>query len=133
MKSRETIRQARTSTPDTERGSYSPPTLEQMEPRLLLSAGLLDVDPTEPIINYNNTGTIVYDAASEALSVDATPLAIQLVSSTRPGLILTSAPSSFRIDALVDDVGDLIGGVSGDDLSVTGSVDFAEDSVPDIT
>ncbi|MDP6047547.1 MAG: SdrD B-like domain-containing protein [Phycisphaerae bacterium] len=110
---------------------YSPPTFEAMEPRLLLSAALLEIEPIHPIMAYDNTGTVVYAEASDQLTVRATPLSFQQNAGDIPGLIF--GPSSFEIDAIIDAAGDLVGGVPGDDLLVTGAVDLDGDFVADLT
>ncbi len=110
---------------------HSRPTFEPMEPRLLLSAALLEIEPLNPILAFNNTGTIMYAEASDQLSVRATPLSFQQNAGDLPGLIFE--PGSFEIDAIIDAAGELIGGVPGDDLVVTGAVDLNGDLVADET
>jgi len=124
MKSRETTRHIKTSALTTERRSYSPPQFETMEPRLLLSAGLLDIAITQPLLTFNSGGEIAYDAASDALTVDATPLSLV---GGGPSEIITG-DANFRIDALVDSDGDLIDRAAEDDLMVTGTMDI--DGIP---
>jgi len=128
MKSRETTRQINTSALTTERRSYSPPQFEPMEPRLLLSAGLLDMDIAQPLLTFNSGGEIAYNAQLDELTVDATPLSLV---GGGPSYIITG-DADFRIDALVDSDGDLTGGAAGDDLSVTGTIDFGGGPVTDV-
>jgi len=121
----------RKSDPTERLPQLSPPAFEEMEPRLLLSATLMELAPELPLLAYNNTGTIEYAAASEELTVRATPLSFQQSPATAPGLIF--GPSSFEIDALIDNAGELIGGVVGDDLKITGGVDLDGDYIADLT
>jgi hypothetical protein len=48
-----------------------------MEPRLLLSAALLEIEPVHPLMAFDNTGTVAYAEAGDQLSVRATPLSFQ--------------------------------------------------------
>ena len=72
-----------------------------------------------PFISYDNQGTANYNAATDAFSVEGSPLAIR-VSGNPPAII--SGPERFDINVEVDNTGALIGGVPGNDLVVTGAV-----------
>jgi len=97
--------------------------LERLEDRQMLS--LIGVVPTYPVVAYNNTGVLTYDAAAQTLSVDATPLSFRLSPSTPPRVI--TSPRDLMLQIRVGNDGALIGGVPGDDLVVTGQVDIDGD------
>ena len=83
-----------------------------------------------PIIAFNNTGVLNYTAADGLLSVDADPLAILFNAGDPPALVFDSTtlgPADVLINIIVDNAGNLVGGVPGDDLYVTGSVDLNGD------
>ena len=102
--------------------------LESLEDRRLLA--LLGIDPTgPPSLFANNTGSVSYDATTNRFSADATPLTF----TNTPVLGFIFAPSSFDLQIEVDENGDLIGGVAGDDFVVTGSVDLDGDFIADVT
>ncbi len=105
--------------------------IENLEPRLLLSSTLLGVQPDNPILNYDNGGTLEYDASNQALLVDATPLNIEDGTGGLPDFIF--APSDFRIQAVIDNTGALVSGVAGDDLIIEGAIDLTGDFIPDLT
>jgi len=102
--------------------------IEQLEPRLLLSADLIGIVPEEPIIRFNNTGTVEYNAGTQQLDLQATPL--EFVNGPTFNLFFSG---TFEISALIDNTGTLVSGVVGNDLEVNGSVDVDGDFVPDFT
>ena len=104
----------------------APARLEPLEERLLLS--LLGVVPELPAIVYNSTGTIAYDSASEQLKVEASPLYFRQ-SGTSPLRVV--ADGSVLMQVRVDSDGQLVGGVAGDDLLVTGEIDLDGDGTVD--
>ncbi len=121
-----------TRTPN--RSESAIPQFEGLEPRMLLSTTLIGVSPEAPFLEYDNQGTISYDASAQALSVDATPLNFQQTVGGPLGFIFVNAdgsPAQFLIDIKVDNAGNLIGGVPGDDLVVTGQADVDGDFVVD--
>src|SRR5690606_24685214 len=91
-----------------------------LEERVLLS--LLGIAPAEPIITYDATGTLAYDASSQLLAIDATPLTNKLSSSDPLRGIFPSR--AFQIRVLIDGTGAVVGGVTGDDLVITGNIDL---------
>ncbi|MEM9367697.1 MAG: hypothetical protein AAGD07_17030, partial [Planctomycetota bacterium] len=101
---------------------------EALEDRRVLA--LLGVEPLlqAPEIAYNNGGVASYDAQSDVFSVDATAL-------TFDGQIFFpfGATPTFDINIEVDDTGMVVGGVSGDDLIVTGDLDLDFDFIPEFS
>lgn len=83
-------------------------------------AAMLGVRPRFPMVVYDSGGTLNYDAGSDLLSIDATPLAIKF---PPPGIIDAASVRSFTIRVTVDGTGALTGGVPGDDLVLVGDVD----------
>lgn len=84
------------------------------------SAALLGNTLDLPLISFDNQGSASYASSTDTFSVDATPLSL-LVPSNPPVFITGTREFSIRIS--VDESGALIGGVPGDDLTVTGAVD----------
>ena len=81
------------------------------------TAALLGVEPGLPLLNYNNTGTVSYNAGAQSFNVVAQPISILF-----PPPAFVNAPKSVAINIVVDNAGNLVGGVPGDDLVVTGAV-----------
>jgi hypothetical protein len=113
------------------RGAVSSPMLETMEERLLLSTTLLGLQPQAPFLAYDHNGQLNYTAATQSLAITATPLSFQLDSSTPPAVAV--GPGSLAINIQVDNDGNLIGGVSGDDLVIQGGIDLNGDGVADVS
>lgn len=84
------------------------------------AAALLGVTIDIPAITFDNQGTLDYDATTDLLSIDATPLVYKDPSDT---IFFFAAGGTVNIDIMVDFTGSLTGGVIGDDLLVTGDVD----------
>ncbi len=97
-------------------------TIEPLEDRRLLSLALQGVSLGYPQITYDALGPLSYHADSQLLSfqLDAPPQKLYMTE-TSPSIPI-SAPRNFAISIHVDNRGNLIGGVSGPDLTVTGSV-----------
>ena len=94
------------------------PRFEPLEDRLLLS--LLGFDLEFPQGPYDATGIVTYDAVAQSFDSDATPLAFRFSpTSARPVV----APRDFQLHIKVDNDGNLIGGVAGDDFRVEGQID----------
>lgn len=88
-------------------------------------ADLVKIDPIEPIIAVYGGGTLEYDAGTDKLSVEATPTFWILdLYSTPPNMGLVLPPACLSIGILVDETGELIGGLPGHDLLLTGGVDI---------
>jgi hypothetical protein len=88
------------------------------------SAGVV-VDPfcVPPVIVFNSTGATEYVADTNRFVVEATPLGI--FTDTTAAVITGDAHFLLRI--LIDESGGLIGGVDGDDLTLTGTFDADTD------
>ncbi|NQT19094.1 MAG: hypothetical protein HQ592_05280 [Planctomycetes bacterium] len=84
------------------------------------SAGVV-VDPfcVPPVIVFNSTGATEYVADTNRLVVEATP--VYMMADAVP--VLIGGGPSLSLQILIDESGALIGGVDGDDLTVTGTVD----------
>ncbi len=74
-----------------------------------------------PLGSFNSTGVTTYDAASDSLDINATPLAIFFTTGPR-NMIATHG--DIQIHAKVNGSGNLVSGVSGDDFLLRGSVDI---------
>ena len=96
--------------------------LEPLEDRSLLS--LLGLVPGVPQIAYDSSGTLNYNADAQELSfsIDATPLMFRESATSPPRMI--TPPRDFLINVQVDNQGQLIGGVDGPDLVITGNLDI---------
>lgn len=81
-------------------------------------ADLIGVQPGFPVLACHNQGTLNYDSGLDVLSIDAIPTAIRFSEAQPPTFV--TPPTTVTIRVLVDETGALIGGVSGDDLIVTG-------------
>ena len=111
--------------------------LEQLEPRVLLSSSLLGVTPDLPLITYDSQGVLTYDHDAGAapgiglLEVDASPVAFLESSTSLPRFVTGNRTVQIRIE--VDSSGNLVGGVAGDDLVVEGNIDIDGNGPPDVT
>lgn len=105
--------------------------LESLEERRLLA--LLGVTPDLPVLAANNTGTVSYNATTNDFVATADPLTFK--NDTNPFLpgIPIQSPRDYLLQISVDESGNLIGGVAGDDFVVSGSIDLDGDSTPDVT
>jgi protocatechuate 3,4-dioxygenase beta subunit len=101
---------------------------EPLESRLMMS--LIGITPSFPVTTYA-TGTVAYDAGSFHFENDATPLLFRETAVSLPRTV--NAPRGFTIDINVDNSGNLIGGVPGDDLVLTGSIDLNGDTIIDVS
>lgn len=94
------------------------------------NAELLDVVPQKPLMSFSGNGNTAYTAGDGLFSVISEPLALQL-----PPVRFFNASDAgskrFEIAIKVDSAGQLISGVPGDDLIVTGSIDLDGDGVAD--
>ena len=91
---------------------------EQLEARQMLT--LLGVDPAFPLTVYNSTGHLEYNPGTQAFDLTATPLAFKAAAADDPTAV--GAPASMALHIRVDNAGEVVGGVVGDDLVVTGSI-----------
>jgi len=92
---------------------------EPLEERRMVS--LLGVTPSFPLLAYDSTGVVSYEAAAESFKLDATPLAFK-ASPTAPVRLISGA-ADIKINVAVDNNGNLLGGAAGHDLIITGNVD----------
>jgi uncharacterized protein (DUF2141 family) len=95
--------------------------LEALEERRLLS--LIGVGPQFPVVSYDSTGILAYHAATQELDIQATALTFKQ-SGSLPAKSITQSTGGFQIELLVDNAGNLIGGVPGNanDLSISGTI-----------
>ena len=98
--------------------------VEPLETRRLLA--LLGVVPDFPAIVYDAGGQVEYVASSERFTLEATPLAIR-PSDSEPPILITGGSRLLRIELQVDHDGNLLRGVSGDNLTVVGDIDIDGD------
>jgi hypothetical protein len=91
---------------------------ERLEARDMLT--LIGIDPSFPLTAYNSTGQVHYDPATHNFDLTATPLAFKASAAADPATVV--APASLALHIQVDNSGHLIGGVPGNDLVVTGSI-----------
>ena len=105
------------------------PKFEPLEERLLLSLLGIGVLIEPPDVYYDAQGALAYTAASESFTADAEPTGIALTAGSRP--IRIYDPRDFQINLQVDNSGELIGGVAGDDLYVEGQIDVNRDGIMD--
>ncbi|MCY2928657.1 MAG: hypothetical protein NTV86_04025 [Planctomycetota bacterium] len=110
----------------------SNPGMDLLEPRQLLSNTLLGINPQAPIIGYDNQGQLTYTAGTQALHVAGTPLNLQQVANGPVNFIYSNI-GDLKIDIQVDNAGNLVGGVAGNDLTVVGDADLDGDYVPDVS
>jgi protocatechuate 3,4-dioxygenase beta subunit len=108
-------------------GSSITPQVEQLENRLLLS--LVGVNIEYPQVTYDNVGTLAYMATAETFDSQAVPTAFRLSSSTAP--VVVKAPRNFQLHFLVDNAGNVVGGVAGPDLLIEGQIDINRDNIID--
>lgn len=101
--------------------------LENLEPRQFMS--LTPVVPTYPIITYNSTGVLTYDSQSEHLDITATALFFRQGATTTPHAV--GGAHSVALHVMVDNNGQLAGGVAGDDFVVAGDIDTDGDGIVD--
>ena len=92
---------------------------------------LVGVVPQYPVVTYDSTGQINYNALSQAFDLVAAPLAFRETSSSVPRVV--SAPRGFEIHIQVDNAGKLVGGAAGPDLVLSGVVDVNGDGSPDLS
>ena len=100
-----------------------PATFESLESRALLT--LLGVGTSLPQLSYTHasTASTSYNAATDAFVIDSDALSIRPVGAGTTKILADPVLGrTFDIRIQVDDSGNLIGGVAGDDLLVTGQV-----------
>ncbi len=100
---------------------------------VLPSAGsLLGANPTFPKVTYQNTSAsaLTYNSTNQLLTINGSPSAIKFSSAELP-LIVTGV-KSLQIKAVVDNAGVLVGGVTGDDFVLSGTVKRIVGSVTNV-
>ncbi len=106
--------------------------LELLEDRRMLA--LLGISPELPIAFANSTGTVTYDESSNLFVAVAVPLVFQ---ETIPPPVFIDDPSvggtrSFNLQMEINELGEFVGGVAGDDFEVTGAIDIDDDGIVDV-
>jgi len=100
-----------------------------LEDRLLLSLLGVGAEIGIPDIDYDANGTLVYDSLNQTFEADAFPTGISFTLGGRATRITN--PSDFQFHIQVDNDGNLVGGVVGDDLVIEGEIDINRDRVSD--
>ena len=101
--------------------SVQVPRCEQLEDRLLLSLLDIVVEITPPVLNYDATAQLAYNAENQTFDVTGSdPIWVFI----EGGFVNIDEPSDLEVHIKVDSAGNLIGGVAGDDLSITGSFEL---------
>lgn len=103
-----------------------PAVIEALEDRILLSAVFDNLGLPE--LSFNNGGTTTYDAQAGVVAVDAAPLSYRTPTSSGPFF-----SGDVDLSIQVDNAGNLLGGVSGDDLVVSGDLDVNGDFIVDLS
>jgi hypothetical protein len=109
------------------------PVMETLEARQLLSATLLNLQPGTPLMGFNGSGEMNYTAGNLALVVDADPIDFLLNDEIPAEFAAFVDNGQFTVNLQVANNGNLIGGVAGDDLVITGNIDWDYDTVYDFT
>jgi|GEM_PF-4891332 len=95
-----------------------------------VGAELIPVTPGYPLITYNSGGTLIYNAGTNILVVDATPLAFRQDLMSAPAFVApTGAPPERKVSiiAVIDESGTPATGF----IVVTGAIDTDNDLTPD--
>src|SRR3990170_1521708 len=111
------LRNRRTRRWDARHGR--PLKLEPLEQRHLLA--LLGITPEPPFVFYDAGGQVNYTASDGLFAIDSIPTAFghDILSAVD----ITGA-QDLQIRINLDSTGNLLGGVDGDDLTVTGDIDL---------
>ena len=91
------------------------------------SAALLRVSPGVPTTTFAPPGTTTYNAGTDTFTVTATPVFEAFGAPIGTKAIAT--PRALTINIQVDRTGALVGGVAGNDLTLTGRIDTNGDGV----
>lgn len=83
-----------------------------------------------PKLDYNVSGRLDYDATTDTLTVSGTPTLFFADENAAPTFFFTGA---IAASIQVDQNGDLIGGVSGDDFVLSGDLDIDGDFTVDFS
>src|SRR5688572_20741062 len=122
MKNRDNRRLARASSmPRKRRLRNAVMGLESLEDRKLLTLSLPSA-PDFPLVTYNSTGVTTYDAGTLSFDLNADPVFFRQSAASPVRTVIP--PEDVQIHVQVDNAGNLIGGVPGDDLVVTGRIDL---------
>jgi VCBS repeat protein/prealbumin domain-containing protein len=98
--------------------------LEPLEDRRLFALLGVIGSAEAPLITYDSTGALTYNAGTQAFDADATPLTFTESFFPPSPTRLITAPADLQLHIQVDNTGNLVGGVPGDDLVITGNVDI---------
>lgn len=90
-------------------------------------AALLDFTFYYPDIFSDTSGSYSYTASTDVFTSSATPITITWA----PGNWDLVTDGSYSVSFKVDESGDFISGVGGDDLVITGDIDTGGDSTPE--
>ena len=99
-----------------------------------VQAELLGLQPSFPVCLFNSSGTLTYDAASDAMLMDSRPLAVRFSPTTFPCTVKPTTAGGecdLKISVQVDSTGALAGGTTGNDLILIGAVDQDGDGTYD--
>lgn len=102
----------------------------------IAGGALLGVLPGFPLLTYNSNGVVDYKAGGRMFTLTASPIAIRLTNASLPRFVVpTGDPAGEVVSvlAIVDNAGNLVSGVPGDDLVIRGEVDLNGDSVVDLS
>jgi hypothetical protein len=100
----------------------------------LTHAELLNLTPSDPVIEYGGAGIISYVAATGLVTISGIPALLSQADPFIYGDILGTGADDERLITVqfhVDAAGNVLSGIDGPDLVVKGSVDIDFDGVPD--
>ncbi len=100
----------------------------------VISAASLGITPRFPLLLFDSAGITEYDATTDLLSIEATPISLRFTGVTPPRFVNpTGVPAAEFMSILIEvgPDGSLVGGVVGDDLIIVGEVDEDGDNIVD--
>ena len=86
-------------------------------------ADLIGATYVHPVVAFDGAGNLMYDAAQDVLSIDASLLYIL----KDTGVMPFAQPSTLLINIMVDSSGSFVSGAAGDDLLAQGTLDLDGD------
>lgn len=110
------------------------PSAEALENKSLLA--LIGVFPDFPQINLDSGGRVSYTYDSSSATgtfrlVNSEPISYKDTATSTS--VVVGAPRAMQLEFRTDGAGSLIGGVAGDDLTLTGVIDLNGDTVPEFS